>query len=65
MATLKLELAVEEVQGILNALGAQSFNQVAGLIGKIREQAMPQVQELEAQAMAASQKTEEKTLEKA
>jgi hypothetical protein len=49
MSQIKLELTVEETQGVLNSLGAQPFNQVAGLIEKIKKQALPQVQELEAQ----------------
>ena len=42
MITLELELA--EVNGVLSALGQIPFAQVAGLVAKIQEQALPQVQ---------------------
>lgn len=45
---IKLELAVEEVNLTLAALSKQPFEQVVGLIEKIRTQAIPQVQEIEA-----------------
>ena len=42
MITLELEL--DEVNGVLAALGQIPFVQVAGLISKIQGQASPQVQ---------------------
>ena len=39
-----LELELDEVNGVLAALGQIPFVQVAGLISKIQEQASPQVQ---------------------
>ena len=43
MSQIRLELTVDEVNGVLAALGTQRFDQVATLIDKIREQAIPQV----------------------
>jgi hypothetical protein len=43
MSQIKLELHVDEVNAVLTSLGQQRFDQVAGLIGKIREQAIPQI----------------------
>lgn len=42
---IKLELSVEEVNFTLAALSKQPFEQVVGLIDKIRGQAVPQVNE--------------------
>ena len=63
MTQIKLELSLEEAQAVLNSLGAQPFNQVAGLISKIREQAAPQVKALEEAARA--QPTEVEVVEAA
>ena len=41
---IKLELTVEEVNGILQALGNAPYAQVVALVEKIRAQATPQVQ---------------------
>jgi hypothetical protein len=41
---VKLELTVEEVQGVLNALGDQRYNSVAALIDNLRNQVIPQIQ---------------------
>lgn len=41
---MKLELTLEEVNGILVALGNLPYAQVEALIGKIRTQVIPQVQ---------------------
>lgn len=47
---IKLELSVEDINGILYALGELKTNTFAWLlIGRIKEQADPQVQELEEQ----------------
>jgi len=40
---IKLELSLDEVNGILNLLGQQPFVQVQSLIVKIQTQASPQV----------------------
>lgn len=40
---IKLELSIAEVNAVLQALGAGAYNQVADLITKVREQAIPQV----------------------
>ena len=40
---IKLELEINEVNGIINALGQMPFVQVQGLIMKIQMQATPQV----------------------
>lgn len=40
---MKLELAIDEVNIILQALGNAPYVQVAALVQKIREQAQPQV----------------------
>ena len=42
MITLELEL--DEVNGVLAALGQMPFTQVVGLVAKIQRQASPQVQ---------------------
>lgn len=42
--TINLTLTVAEVNGVMQALGNLPFAQVVGLIGKIKEQAEPQVQ---------------------
>jgi hypothetical protein len=51
MITLELEL--DEVNGVLSALGQMPFAQVAGLVAKIQEQASPQVQTNGAAALEA------------
>ena len=52
--SIKLDLALEEVNGVLQALGNLPFAQVEPLINKIRQQAIPQAQaqseELEAES---------------
>jgi hypothetical protein len=42
------ELTLDEANLVLAALGKAPFEQVAGLIGKIREQAQPQLASVEA-----------------
>lgn len=42
---MKLELDLNEVNGVLNALGQLPYAQVEGLITKIRTQAIPQLAE--------------------
>lgn len=41
---IKLELEMNEINGILTALGQLPFVQVQALIAKIQQQAVPQVQ---------------------
>jgi len=58
---IKLNLTIDEVNGIIGTLSMLPFNQVAGLVNKIREQAIPQVQAAEAAAKveaAAANETE-------
>lgn len=52
---LKFELTLDEANMILAALGKAPFEQVAGLIGKLREQAQPQLPALEAAQKAAAE----------
>jgi hypothetical protein len=42
---IKLDLEINEVNGILQALGQMPYIQVEQLVKKIKEQAEPQVQE--------------------
>jgi hypothetical protein len=44
---LKFELTLDEANLVLAALGKAPFETVAGLITKMREQAQPQLAELE------------------
>ena len=53
---ITLELHVDEVNGILGALGQLPFAQVAGLVEKIKAQAIPQVQDLQVAAEVQTQK---------
>lgn len=50
---IKLELSIEEVNTILRVLGKHPFDEVVALIGKIKGQGDPQVDELIKQAEAA------------
>jgi hypothetical protein len=52
MITLELEL--DEVNGVLAALGQMPFTQVSGLVAKIQEQALGQVQRNGAAALDAT-----------
>lgn len=45
---VKLSLTLDEINGIIGTLSMLPFGQVAGLVNKIREQAIPQVQATEA-----------------
>jgi len=40
---IKLELTLDEVNAVLNALGNMPYAQVAPLVEKIKEQAVPQL----------------------
>jgi hypothetical protein len=55
---IKLSLTIEDVNAIISVLGMLPFNQAAGIIGKVREQAIPQVQAAEAAAKAAAENSE-------
>jgi hypothetical protein len=44
MSTLKFEVSVEEGNLLIAALAKQPFETVAGLIQKLQQQAMPQMQ---------------------
>lgn len=50
------ELTLEEANLILAALGKAPFEQVAGLIGKLKDQAQPQLERVQAE-IAAQQGT--------
>jgi hypothetical protein len=54
---IKLSLTIEEVNGVLQALGNMAYSQVATLIDKVRSQAVPQI---EAAQQAEAKKPEEK-----
>ena len=56
---LKFELTLDEANLILAALAKAPFEQVAGLIGKLREQAQPQLPALEAAQRAAQDAAQE------
>lgn len=47
------ELTLDEANLILAALGKAPFEQVAGLIGKMKEQAQPQLERVQAEMEAA------------
>ena len=51
--SIKLELDINEVNAVLQSLGAQQYTAVAALIEKIKMQAIPQVAEQEAAAKVA------------
>jgi len=55
MDKITLAFTIEEVNGILSALGQMPYAQVASLVDNIRQQATPQVQ---AQQSAASNDSE-------
>lgn len=45
---LKLELSLDETNAVLASLGKMPFEAVAGLIQKIKDQAVPQLQNMPA-----------------
>jgi len=47
---IKLELTVEEVNGVLQSLGNMPYAQVVALVENIKAQAIPQVPQVQAQA---------------
>ena len=42
---IKLSLTIEEVNGVMQALGNMPYVQVAALVEKVRSQAAPQVEQ--------------------
>lgn len=54
---IKLELEIGEVNVILRTLGKHPFDEIAGLIAKIKQQGEPQAEE-QAKAAAAAQAAE-------
>jgi hypothetical protein len=46
---IKLELTVEEVNGVLQSLGNMPYAQVVALVENIKAQAIPQVPQVQAQ----------------
>lgn len=50
------ELTLDEANLVLAALGKAPFEQVAGLIGKLKEQAQPQLERVQA-AISAQEAT--------
>ena len=61
MQEIKLELTIDEVNTILRSLGQHPFEQIAALIGKIREQGEPQVRAIEEAAQAEAKAAAEAT----
>jgi hypothetical protein len=53
---LNLELKVEEVQAVLNALSQLPYAQVAGLIANVRQQAEKQLQKTDSKTTAEEDK---------
>jgi hypothetical protein len=49
---IKLSLTIEEVNGVLLALGNMPYSQVVPLVDKIRSQAGPQVDAIQKPAVA-------------
>jgi hypothetical protein len=57
---INLSLSLEEVNGIMAALGQMPFGQVEPLVNKIRQQAIPQaqaIQEADQEVEAVTPKT--------
>jgi hypothetical protein len=46
---MKLDLSLDEINKILGVLGRQPYQEVEQLIAKVRRQALPQLQEPEAE----------------
>ena len=61
--SIKLELELTEVNGILNTLGTLSYTQVEPLITKIRAQAIPQASAEQAAEDAVSNPAPAQTAE--
>jgi hypothetical protein len=61
--SIKLELDINEVNAVLQSLGAQQYTAVAAIIEKIKMQAIPQVAEQEAAAKVAAESAPAPTAE--
>lgn len=55
---IKLDLTIDEVNMILRTLGKHPFEEVVALVGKIKQQGDPQVDELVKAAQAEAAKAE-------
>jgi hypothetical protein len=55
---IKLELSIDEVNMILRTLGKHPFEEVVSLVGKIKEQGDPQVDEIVKAQQAEAATTE-------
>ena len=53
------ELTLDEANMVLAALGKAPFEQVAGLIGKLKEQAQPQLERVQAEIAAQQEAAKE------
>ena len=56
---IKLTLTIEDVNVIISTLAMLPLNQVHGIVTKVREQAIPQVQAAEAEAKAQAEAANE------
>ncbi len=56
--SIKLDLTLDEVNGVLIALGKLPFEQVEPMVTKIREQAVPQAKEQSEKYQAEQTKAE-------
>jgi hypothetical protein len=56
---IKLNLTIEEVNVIISTLAMLPLNQVHGIVNKVRDQAIPQVQAAEAAAKAEAEAANE------
>lgn len=56
MQTLQLNLSIDEINIILEALGEQPYVKVSQIIGKIQQQASEQLQEPQQEAVQDSSK---------
>ena len=61
MKTINVQLTVEEVNTILNALGTLPFGQVYELIQNIQNQATPQLQEMQKEQQNGIKKSKSAT----
>jgi hypothetical protein len=53
MSDITLNLKLEEVNAVLQALGQLPYAQISPLVEKVREQAVPQVQKIQEAEAAA------------
>ena len=57
MSTIQLNLTLEEVNVVLQALGQLPYAQISPLVEKVRQQAIPQVEKIQAAEAAAAPAT--------